>query len=96
MYLIRILPAELRFVKKFVKRTYWKNGDGKAGGESEACIRSILGRANADDGHEAAALGTFLAVAEEEVAAAGGAQIADEDVCSAKAGAKELRAIGFL
>ena len=36
--------------------------------------------ADADDGQEAAALGTFSAITEEEVAAAGGAEVADEDV----------------
>jgi hypothetical protein len=35
---------------------------------------------DADGGHEAAALGTFFAVTEEEVASAGGAEVADEDV----------------
>jgi len=40
-------------------------------------------------------LGAFLAVAEEEVAAAGGTEIADEDVRGAEAGAQELGAIGF-
>ncbi len=41
---------------------------------------------NADDGHEAAARSTFLAVAEEKIAAAGGAEIADEDVWCLEAG----------
>ncbi len=40
-------------------------------------------------------MGAFFAVAEEEVAAARGAQIADEDVWGAQAGAEELSAIGF-
>jgi hypothetical protein len=40
-------------------------------------------------------LGAFLAVAKEEVAAAGGAEIADEDVLWAETGAEELGAIGF-
>jgi len=51
--------------------------------------------ANADDRQEATALGTFLAVAEEKVAAAGSAQVANEDVWGAEAGAKELGVIGF-
>src|SRR5260370_42568112 len=50
---------------------------------------------DADGGHEAAALGAFLAVAEEEIGAAGGAEVADEDVCGAEACGKELGAIGF-
>ena len=37
----------------------------------------------------------FFAVAEEEIAAAGGAEIADEDVGGAKAGGEELGTIGF-
>src|SRR6266513_2176917 len=41
---------------------------------------SRRGLAEADDGQEAAAQGTFLAVAEEKVAAAGGAQVADKYV----------------
>jgi hypothetical protein len=40
-------------------------------------------------------LGAFFAVAEEEIAAAGGAKIADKDVFSGKAGGKELGAVGF-
>src|SRR5258708_11319460 len=54
-----------------------------------------LGDAEADDGEEAAALGAFLAVAEEEVTTAGGAKIADEDVLVAEAGAEKLGAVGF-
>ncbi len=50
---------------------------------------------DADDGEEAAALWAFLAVAEEEVAAAGGAEVADEDVGCAEASREELGAIGF-
>jgi len=40
-------------------------------------------------------LGAFFAVAEEEIAAAGGAEIADKDVLFGEAGGKELGAIGF-
>ena len=40
-------------------------------------------------------MGAFLAVAEKEVATAGGAEAADEDVCGAQAGAKKLGTIGF-
>ena len=50
---------------------------------------------DADDGREAAALGAFLAVAEEKIPAAGGAQAADEDVGGTDASAKKLGAIGF-
>ena len=42
--------------------------------------------ADTDDRHEATAGSTFLAVTEEQVAAAGGAEIAEEDVCGAQAG----------
>ena len=41
--------------------------------------------ADADDGHKTATLRAFLAVAEEEVAAAGGAEIAHEDIGGAEA-----------
>jgi len=61
---------------------------------SSPCIGGKL-RPDADDGHEAAALGALFAVAEEEVGAAGGAEIADEDILGAKAGGEELGSIGF-
>ena len=51
--------------------------------------------AEADDGEDAAGLGALFAVAEEEVRAAGGAEVADEDVLGAEAGGEELGAIGF-
>ncbi len=59
------------------------------------CPLKISLRVDADDGEEAAALGAFFAVTEEEVAAAGGTEIADEDVWGAEAGCEELGAIGF-
>jgi len=40
-------------------------------------------------------LGAFLAVAEKKVASAGGAQVADEDVCGTEASTKELSTISF-
>ncbi len=40
-------------------------------------------------------MGAFFAVAEEEVAAAGGTDIADEDIVSGEAGTEELGTIGF-
>jgi hypothetical protein len=40
-------------------------------------------------------LGAFFPVAEEEIAAAGGAEIADKDVLFGEAGAAELGAVGF-
>ncbi len=40
-------------------------------------------------------MGALFAVAEEEIGAAGGAEIADEDVLGAEAGGEELGAIGF-
>src|SRR5260370_3088003 len=54
-----------------------------------------VGDAEADGGEEAADLGVFVAVAEEEVTTAGGAKIADEDVLVAEAGAEKLGAVGF-
>src|SRR2546429_6723648 len=60
-----------------------------------ASRNSRRGLAEADDGEEAAALRAFLAVAEEKVATAGGAEAADEDVGGTDASAKELGAIGF-
>ena len=51
--------------------------------------------AEADDGEEATGLGALFAVAEEEVRAAGRAEVADEDVLGAEAGGGELGAIGF-
>src|SRR6267378_4434879 len=50
---------------------------------------------DADDGQEAAALRAFFTIAEEEIAAAGGAEIGDDDVGRSEAGAEELAAIGF-
>jgi hypothetical protein len=50
---------------------------------------------NADDGQEATAVCTLFAVAKKEVPAASGTEVADEDIVGAKAGAKELRAIGL-
>jgi len=43
----------------------------------------------------AAGLGALFAVAEEEIGAAGGAKIADEDILGAEAGGEELGAIGL-
>jgi hypothetical protein len=40
-------------------------------------------------------LGAFFAIAEEEVSAAGGAEIANEDVLGVETGGEELGAIGF-
>jgi hypothetical protein len=59
------------------------------------CEKYGLRGADADDGQEATGLGAFFAVAEEEIAAAGGTEIADEDVLGAEAGVEELRVIGF-
>jgi hypothetical protein len=58
-------------------------------------IRAGSGGADADDGEEAAGLEAFLAVAEEEIAAACGAEIADKDVLFGEAGGEELGAVGF-
>jgi|SRR5712692_1509476 len=56
---------------------------------------SAARRADADDGQEAAGESRFLAIAEEQIAAAGGAEIAGEDVLLAEAGFEKLPAIGF-
>jgi hypothetical protein len=53
------------------------------------------GGANADDEEEAGALRTLFAIAEEEVGAAGGAEVAHGDVLGAEAGGEELGLIGF-
>ena len=58
-------------------------------------MQSDSGGPDGDDGQEAAGFRTFLAVAEEEVAAAGGTEIADEDALGAEVGTEELGAIGF-
>ena len=60
----------------------------------------LLGRlpgenTHTDDGDEAARLWAFFAVAEEEIAAAAGAEIADEDILRAEAGVEELRTVSF-
>ena len=54
-----------------------------------------LETSEADYGHQAPAGGTFFAVAEEEIAAGGGAEVTDEDVGGEEAGGEELGAIGF-
>ena len=53
------------------------------------------GGPDADDGEEAAALGVFFAIAEEEIAAAGGTQVANEDIGGAEASTEKLGAIGL-
>ena len=49
--------------------------------------------AHADDGEEASALGSLFSEAEKEVAAAGGAEVADKNVSGEQAGAKKLGTI---
>ena len=49
----------------------------------------------ADYGHVAAGVAGFFTVAKEEVATAGGTEVADENIFRAEAGGDELRAIGF-
>src|SRR5262249_35030280 len=51
--------------------------------------------ADADDRHQAAGRATFFAVAEKKIAAAGGTQIAYEDVLRAQPGIAELGTIGL-
>src|SRR5437879_6888801 len=65
------------------------------GGLVSLPIHTIALRTDPDDGEEPPALRAFYAVAKEEIAAAGGAEAAHEDVRSAQAGAEELSAIGF-
>ncbi len=57
--------------------------------------RALIRITKADDGHEAAGGGAFLAVAEKKIAAAGGAEIAHENIFCAHSGIEELRAIRF-
>lgn len=52
-------------------------------------------RTEANDGEQAAGAGAFFAVAEEEVAAAGGAKFAGENILFAEARGEKLGAIGF-
>jgi len=56
---------------------------------------SIRSGAEADDGEEAAGKRAFFAITEEQIAAAGGAEIAEENVLAAKAGFEKLGAVGF-
>src|SRR5258708_37193590 len=65
------------------------------GGSTEARICSNSGGPDTDDGEEGAALGAFFAVAEQKVAAAGGAEIAGEDVGGAEASVEGLGAVGL-
>ena len=58
-------------------------------------LRPKCSRPEGDGGEEAAGAGTLLAVAEEEVGAAGGAEIADEDIFVEEAGGQKLRAVGL-
>src|SRR5690348_10461103 len=50
---------------------------------------------NTDDGHEAASRAAFLAIAEKEIAAAGGAQVVHKNTASGHASFQDLRAICF-
>src|SRR6267378_5576344 len=52
-------------------------------------------RPDANNGHESPTHGAFLAVAEEEVQAAGGTEITQEDVRGREAGIAKLSAVGF-
>ena len=63
----------------------------------ETCNRGWLQRrrANADDGHEAAGARALLAIGEEEVGTASGAEVAHENVLGAKAELEKLGAVGF-
>src|SRR6266403_5508256 len=72
-----------------------QNSRKKLCASAKGPIWSDSGGPDGDGGHEAAALRAFFAVAKEEVAAAGGAEIADEDVGGAEARAEKLGAIGF-
>src|SRR3974390_1971767 len=51
--------------------------------------------ADANDGHEPAGEGALFAKAEEQISAAGGAEIACKDTSRTQTGGEELRAIGF-
>jgi len=84
---------------KITRKLVYHMGYGNQGKSTESSDGNKpvadLGLVDADDGHEAAARGTFLAVAEKEVGAAGGTEVADEDVGGEEASAEELGAIGF-
>ena len=54
----------------------------------------LLG-SDSDCREQPAGLSGFFAVAEEQVGVAGGAKVADENICGAEAGGEELRAVGF-
>jgi len=56
---------------------------------------SIRSGAKADYREEATGKRAFLAIAEEDIAAAGGAEIAGENVLAAEAGFQKLGAVGF-
>jgi hypothetical protein len=64
--------------------------------EASDRVRGGSGGADADYGEKAAGLGALFTVAEEEVGAAGGAEVACEDVLWGEAGGQKLGAIGFL
>jgi hypothetical protein len=49
---------------------------------------------DADDGHEAAALWAFFAIAEKKIGATSGAEIARKDVSCVEAGVEELGTVG--
>jgi hypothetical protein len=49
-------------------------------GEFQRVVSSWFRGAEADDGEVAAGLGALFAVAEEEIGAAGGAEVAEEDI----------------
>ena len=64
----------------FTFHLLYQNAKKSRCGSSKGRIRSDSGGPDGDGGHEAAAQGAFLTVTEEEVTAAGGAQIADENI----------------
>lgn len=73
--------------------TDWGDCDSaEPSGWTEICATSGV---EGDGGHLAAGGGVLFAIGEEEIGAAGGTEIADEDVLRAEAGGQELGTIGF-
>jgi hypothetical protein len=76
---------------KMFKVKNWGSAVARTVGALQA---HLAGRAEAYDGEEAGRVGALFTVTEEEVGAAGGAEVAREDVLGAEACAEELGAVG--
>src|SRR6266567_3545121 len=62
---------------------------------SAAHREPVLLRSKAYGREEAAGAVGFFAIAEEKARVAGGAEVADENICVAQTGGEKLRAVGF-